>query len=1053
MVRTGLDRLQKEIDALSYNSRTILNALIRSVTASGSNKGFSAIRGGEKVLLTRIDIYRLYTFYQEWENNEFAPENTTASTGQKALVGFDELIAKHDKTPVKNDAGEITDSTATTTAIIQHSKIMFQNIDNKEESDSFWTDLIKNNNNPKGVSNASPIPIHLRTPIFDENLSTAKYNQHPTYLFPMGYFTRDTLGFVGDGVDHRLEGDSWTIQGDNYVRLESDFISLGKIETSATLKTKDARTGAGSTSMGSSHAQGTFSIAAGLESMVPDNSLVTEDQDQIQTVGGIALGVRNIASHDYSSVIGGNDNSSSGQGSSVLGGTGNKATGQYGVILGGLNNVVGGKVFDFVFPADPGFSSSSSPGEEETGDNNIILVKDDVTSEYKAGDIVTLFDFTVRNDNSSIPFHQPLGDGEKAFQATIQDAVYHAEGVFAGANATFTQINLDLNIPRKGILDGGSISVTSRAIQGFQTKLGYASAAIGEGIIATGKNQVVVGRFNEVNFSTDEDVFSSGDDRVPRFIVGTGTNGIDGRKNTLEVHKNELFIYGSDPTDSNPKFFSSPIGAREISTTSFQGFRFGKQGLESYMGKNHFYAYSNHSGDSGFEFVGQVEQSNEFRIEAHVGRGINLFSGFKAITLRAGVDVGFTTLSDTRNIKIQAEHNIIIEGFNGVSIKASDTTNLSLEFGSLTLTGDTFGALSTAENQFSHFTGSDSSNDLNWSDGTGEDKLGSMSVFRSGFFAFGADTDPFLSFDSNGNTRSKEPVIQQEILGFPLGGDSTDLFSSRYHMINTSMLDNVSGRFYNWQMMYGVDPDQPSARIGVRRAISGGDWFAANALDGQNINYIPFKEDIQFRIYKSDTEFNLRDDGTTTTIRESQFIVNTAAVPSEGVDELRPKADYSEPTPLNNALNIDFTYTKVGETVFFEMTLRIESGLDSITTSEVHAFMIEIDADDSVKKTLRPILNDKDAPSCFSNTTYFRDVSTIGDGQAIKYKNAMYSLQVIEHNQVAGGTLDRPMFVFTKTADYSAYVNESSISHNNIFSNHDAQKPITFSGFYFTRDT
>ena len=57
-MRGGLDRLQKEMDALTYNSRSVLNALIRSTVVSGSSKGFTATRVGTD----RIDKNRYISF-------------------------------------------------------------------------------------------------------------------------------------------------------------------------------------------------------------------------------------------------------------------------------------------------------------------------------------------------------------------------------------------------------------------------------------------------------------------------------------------------------------------------------------------------------------------------------------------------------------------------------------------------------------------------------------------------------------------------------------------------------------------------------------------------------------------------------------------------------------------------------------------------------------------------------------------------------------------------------------------------------------------------------
>ena len=265
----GLDRLQKEIDALTYNARTVLNALIRSVTIAGTNKGFKATRANETIYLTRIDIYRIYKFYQEWQANDFAIVDNKSTDTKKSLDGFDTILARHDETPVTVDGNEINTS-ATTTALVNHSKILFKTANNLTNTDLGWLELIKNHNNAKLISNSAPIPLNLRTPIFDENLSTAQYNSHPTYLFPMAYFKLDVLGFSGDDTEHTLDGRSWTIGADDFIRLNSNNISLGGIIPGAEYKTAAIRTGNYAFSFGyDCHARGAYSIAGGLHSIVP----------------------------------------------------------------------------------------------------------------------------------------------------------------------------------------------------------------------------------------------------------------------------------------------------------------------------------------------------------------------------------------------------------------------------------------------------------------------------------------------------------------------------------------------------------------------------------------------------------------------------------------------------------------------------------------------------------------------------------------------------------------------------------------------------------------
>ena len=90
-IRGGFDRLTKELDALTYNSRSVLNALIRSTVASGTSQGYTVTRAGIKLTLSRVDIYRLYQFYQAWAVNDFATVPVPASSTGGRIFSFDEI--------------------------------------------------------------------------------------------------------------------------------------------------------------------------------------------------------------------------------------------------------------------------------------------------------------------------------------------------------------------------------------------------------------------------------------------------------------------------------------------------------------------------------------------------------------------------------------------------------------------------------------------------------------------------------------------------------------------------------------------------------------------------------------------------------------------------------------------------------------------------------------------------------------------------------------------------------------------------------------------------
>ena len=107
---TNLHELTKQLDALTYNSRSVLNALIRSVMAAGSSTGWTVERAGVEVTMTRTDIFLLSSFYTEWEYTRFDKDQ------------FDTIREKLDA-QYADGQGMVSD-TPVTYAIVQHSKIM-----------------------------------------------------------------------------------------------------------------------------------------------------------------------------------------------------------------------------------------------------------------------------------------------------------------------------------------------------------------------------------------------------------------------------------------------------------------------------------------------------------------------------------------------------------------------------------------------------------------------------------------------------------------------------------------------------------------------------------------------------------------------------------------------------------------------------------------------------------------------------------------------------------------------------------------------------------------
>lgn len=282
----NLDKLTKQLDALTYNARSVLNALVRSTMAAGSYNGFTATRGGEDVTLNRTDIFRLYTFYQDW----------AYKLSYQGGASFDELLTEHDNKYIGNGGS----GTPTTDALIKHAKLMYQNNDNVGSPNEFWIGLVRDNANPKLVTNSAPIPINIRTPIYDENLSTKHFDQFETYLFPNSYHTLDILGYKGDGIDHAAGGKTWEFNVDKSFTVEADKVLLGV------------------------HSNDNEPVRA--KNILEQSPLYA-----------LMYGTESYA-YGRNAFAGGNLNEAVGNNAVAIGGTGNIAYGDSSVVLGGIYN-------------------------------------------------------------------------------------------------------------------------------------------------------------------------------------------------------------------------------------------------------------------------------------------------------------------------------------------------------------------------------------------------------------------------------------------------------------------------------------------------------------------------------------------------------------------------------------------------------------------------------------------------------------------------------------------------------------------------------------------
>lgn len=216
----AMERLTKEIDVLTYNARSVLNALIRSVLRYGTSNGYTVTKNSVELKLTRNDIYLLYRLYNEWAGLGFEKDVFDAACDNVR----EKFMSSANANPLLvADA----DNDELLHAVVTHSKILYLNSSNKTESNQYWIEKIINAADKTVIMNSSPIPVNLRTPVFDENMEVDKYSQYETYLLPMGYYMSLILGSAGDEVDHVAGGRNWWFDIDNEFKVSAPSVVFG----------------------------------------------------------------------------------------------------------------------------------------------------------------------------------------------------------------------------------------------------------------------------------------------------------------------------------------------------------------------------------------------------------------------------------------------------------------------------------------------------------------------------------------------------------------------------------------------------------------------------------------------------------------------------------------------------------------------------------------------------------------------------------------------------------------------------------------------------------
>ena len=552
----NLHELTKQLDVLTWNSRSVLNALIRSAMSAGSSKGFTVTRAGDRLVLDKDDIYRIYHFYEAWEAAGFPNDPTT----------FNELLAEENAC--------YGDGELVTEALVKHAKTVWMDSTNKDSSTEDWLSRIYNVENPKWFTNTAPIPLNIRTPIYDENLSTKTYDSYETYLFPSGYYSIDTLGYIGDGTTHTAGGKNWTFDVTDVFRVSSDRALFG-IQDNDKIAVRESL-------------YNPYKLKYAFEG---GTNCFAYEKDSF------SYGYNNQCNGERSAILGGGNNITCVPGSAIIGGTGNAIAGSYSVIAGGVGNDIGSTSNGFTANTynnlggysyrfsrkitgsstetmcSPTYSpegsnciytlatigSAGSPQSTVLGLNQIYITAETVEQSGMSTDVISygydtpatgVFDFKV-NDGVHIYALTVENSETKACKAVSAHVTniekYTDKGIVAysdPANAIGYVITLDKDFTVNTFTDLGNSTIrygiicreysdeyplvisNGMYLRSFALDSSNC-AALGYNNIAAGRAQVVVGASNRELLR-------------PNFIVGSGSSYIGAE----DYHRNNSFVSG-----------------------------------------------------------------------------------------------------------------------------------------------------------------------------------------------------------------------------------------------------------------------------------------------------------------------------------------------------------------------------------------------------------------------------------------------------------------------------------------------------------------------------
>ena len=532
--------------------------MIRSVLRYGTSNGYTVTKSSVELKLTRNDIYLLYRLYNEWSALGFEADAFEAACDN---VREKFMPAANANPLLVADA----DNDELLHAVITHSKILYLNSKNKKEDNQYWIDQIINAVDKTVILNSSPIPINLRTPVFDENMEVDKYSQYETYLLPMGYYMSIILGSAGDETDHVAGGRNWWFDVDQEFKVSAPSVVFGG-DNGTDRYTLRCATG-DSVDLGLSRSyslvygyntklRGSYGTAGGASTYVFGNySHGISDAGMIQAhFAGIYAGLNNQVHDDNGMTAGGED-------LVVLGSHGFAANrfntvGFPGLIFKVPNLTKIDENCEVVVNVCEGETAKSLTKYNPTNILDIYDNQNELTpitwSKFKVGDQVIIYDQTINGKNYlnwfGVEFrHQittitGIDTSHGAFTRLIlKDNIKFSEvGVNGGRVAKYSSSQYTSYTYE---YSGNNLTKTRRYFGANSTALNYLT-------IAAGFNQTVVGAANfpmvKPNFIVGTGYIPEGDEIQTQYVgVGVFGSDADGYIHS-KVYRENSFIVARD---------------------------------------------------------------------------------------------------------------------------------------------------------------------------------------------------------------------------------------------------------------------------------------------------------------------------------------------------------------------------------------------------------------------------------------------------------------------------------------------------------------------------